>query len=414
MFAPRSHGAFRQASNRASQCLRQQRLEALRQNPVSQQMRQQRCQSTFEKGKKPSAARILFRAHPFSVSLAGLCILAGASALLYGNYIYHSYIIGAFHTFPEAVAKPLRRAIYYTNYSLDPKNALKYYKMALQVADEIGFDPFSDEMIGVKIQVATLFEKIEQYDKAIGVLEIIKSDNLKWMEVLGDKPGNEAKRTRVLRKTVQVSVKLGDLYACPYILDTEKAEECLVWAVETVMREKRRVESSGVEFEKGDWLSDEEQGAALETLAHHYEEKDHHYLAAPLFLQAITFSQPVNCHTTVLMNNLSISLAQQLPPPSSQTNATRTQLVSNAKQWAEKAISITAAIKDPERTEECDVSCAVATHNLGEFAEMLGDVKEARKRFVEAMNLAQKVGFKEGVVNSGKALRRLDDSEKKP
>jgi hypothetical protein len=206
---------------------------------------------------------------PRSKSIANLPrILAGASALLYGNYIYHSYIIGAYHKFPEPVAKPLRRAIYYTNYNLDAKNALKYYKEALRVADEIGFDPFSDEMIGVKIQVATLFEKIEQYDKAIGVLEIIKSDNLKWMDQLGDKPGNEAKRTRVLRKTVQVSVKLGDLYACPYILETEKAEESLVWAVETVMKEKRRVESLGVkveEEEEEDWLSDDEQGAALES-----------------------------------------------------------------------------------------------------------------------------------------------------
>jgi hypothetical protein len=113
------------------------------------------------------------------------------------------------------------------------------------------------------------------------------------------------------------------------------------------------------------------------------------------------------------VNNLSISLAQQLPPPSSKTAATRTQLVSNARQWAQKAISIAANIKPPERTEECDVSCAVATHNLGEFAEMLGDVKEARKRFVEAMNLAQAVGFKEGVVNSGRALRRLDGNDKK-
>lgn len=215
------------------------------------------------------------------------------------------------------MAKPLRRAVYYTNYALDPKNALKYYKETLRVADEIGFDPFSDEMIGVKIQVAALFEKAQHYDKAIGVLEIIKSDNLKWMEQLGDKKGNEEKRVRVLKKTVQVSVKLGDLYACPYILDTEKAEESLVWAVETVMREKKRVEKEGITIEEGSWLSDEEQGAALESklntqhhwprakliypaLAHHYEEKNHHYLAAPLFLQAMTFSRPTNCHTAVI------------------------------------------------------------------------------------------------------------------
>jgi hypothetical protein len=108
------------------------------------------------------------------------------------------------------------------------------------------------------------------------------------------------------------------------------------------------------------------------------------------------------------MNNLSISLAQQLPPASEKSTVTRAQLVSNAKRWADKAIAVTATIKPPERTEECDVSCAVATHNLGEFAEMLGDVAEARKRFGEAASLARAVGFKEGVTNSEEALRRLD------
>lgn len=43
---------------------------------------------------------------------------------------------------------------------------------------------------------------------------------------------------------------------------------------------------------------------------------------------------------------------------------------------------------------------------------MLGDKVEARKKFVEAMQLAQKVGFKEGVVNSGMGLSRLDKEEK--
>ncbi|TVY83103.1 TPR repeat-containing protein P27G11.02 [Lachnellula suecica] len=408
MFTPRFQCVARQASRRTSQCFRQQRLDAMRRNPISHQMRQQRCQSSFEQPKKPSAFRLLFRAHPFSMTLACLSILAGATALLYTNYFYHSYIIGAFHKFPEPVAKQMRKALYYTNISLEPKNAIKYYREALRVADEIGMDPFSDEIIGVKIQVAALMERVQQYQKAIDILEIVKSDNLKWMEQLGDKPGNEGKRTRVLTWTVKVSVKLGDLYACPYILETEKAEEMLVWAVETAMKEQKRRDEEGVKPGEGEWLSDEEHGASLEALAHHYEELDHHYLAAPLFLQAITLSKPVSCHTTVLMNNLSISLAQQLPPPSEKSTATRAQLVSNASLWAEKAIAVSTNIAPPERTEECDISCAVATHNLGEFAEMLGDVKGAMQKFNEAKSLARAVGFQEGVINSEKALKRLE------
>jgi len=96
---------------------------------------------------------------------------------------------------------------------------VKYYKQALQVADEIGMDPFSDEIIGVKIQLAALMEKVQQYKKAIDILEIVKSDNLRWIEELGSKLGNEGKRTRVLGKTVGVSVKLGELYANQYVAE---------------------------------------------------------------------------------------------------------------------------------------------------------------------------------------------------
>ncbi|KAF4635070.1 hypothetical protein G7Y89_g3032 [Cudoniella acicularis] len=338
-------------------------------------------------------------------------IVAGGGFLIYTNYFYHSYIIGAFHKFPEPVAKQMRKALYYTNYSLEPKLAVKYYREALRVADEIGMDPFSDEIIGVKIQLAALMEKIQLYQKAIDILEIVKSDNLKWMEALGDKLGNGGKRTRVLGMTVRVSVKLGDLYANEYVLEKDKAEECLVWAVETVLREQQRRDKEGVKPGEGNWISAEEQGGALETLAYHYEEKNHHYLAAPLFLQAITYSQPSSCHTAVLMNNLSISLAQQVPPPTpGQPAASRSEYVNNARAWAEKAIAVAAKITPPTRTEECDVGCAVATHNLGEFAEMDGNIAEARKRFEEAKSLAKAIGFQDGVINSENALRRIGKS----
>jgi hypothetical protein len=169
------------------------------------------------------------------------------------------------------VAKQLRKALYFTNMSLEPRNAVKYYKEALRVADEIGMDPFSDEIIGVKIQLAALFEKCQLYQKAIAVLEIVKSDNMKWVEQLGNKKGNEGKRTRVLGKTVAVSVKLGELYANEYVLEKEKAEESLVWAVECVLKEKRRREVEGVKEGEGEWLTNEEIGGSLEGNIPHLE-----------------------------------------------------------------------------------------------------------------------------------------------
>jgi hypothetical protein len=235
-------------------------------------------------------------------------ILSGAGFLFYTNYLYHTYFQGAFHKFPEPVAKQLRKALYYTNIALDPNLAVKYYREALRVADEVGMDPFSDEIIGVKIQLAALMEKIQQYRKAIDILEIVKRDNLRWVEELGYAPGNEGKRTRVLGKTVGISVKLGELYANQYIDEKDAAEERLVWATETVLKEQARREKEGVKPGEGEWLDVDQIGASMEALGHHYEEKNQHYLAAPLFLQALALSPPASCHTAVLSKLHSINL----------------------------------------------------------------------------------------------------------
>lgn len=125
-------------------------------------------------------------------------------------------------------------------------------------------DPFSDEILGTKIQVAALMERIHQYQKAIDVLEAVRGDCLKWVDLQGVKEGSEVTRSRLLSKSVQLSVKLGELYANEYVDEREAAEERLVWAVETVMKEGRRRDVEGVKEGEGPWMSSEENGAALE------------------------------------------------------------------------------------------------------------------------------------------------------
>ena len=111
----------------------------------------------------------------------------------------------------------------------------------------------------------------------------------------------------------------------------------------------------------------------------------------------------------VPVNNLSICLAQQNPTPEpGQPAASREQLVEMAKTWANKAIEIGTSIAPPERNEECDVACAVATHNLAEFEEMDGNIRAARLKYTEAKSLAEVLGFKEGVENAEAGLKRLE------
>lgn len=187
-----------------------------------------------------------------------------AGLVLYVESFYRNYIVGQFTKFPEPVAKKLRRALYYTNWDLQPQNALKYYVQTLEVADEMGMSPFSDEIMGVKIQLASFMEKIQEYQKAIQILKILKSDNLRWIEAAKELPDYPKNRTRILGKTVGISVKLGDLYANQYVLETGHAEEELIWAVETVLREQKRRETEGIKQDEGDWMTPEDIGGSLE------------------------------------------------------------------------------------------------------------------------------------------------------
>jgi len=110
------------------------------------------------------------------------------------------------------------------------------------------------------------------------------------------------------------------------------------------------------------------------------------------------------------MNNLAISLAQQNPPPSlkpSQAPAAASSYISDARQWALKALALASSIKPPERTEECDEGCAVATINLGDFALMSGDIAEASRRFEEGRGLSKGIGFMDGVLRAEESLKEL-------
>lgn len=112
------------------------------------------------------------------------------------------------------------------------------------------------------------------------------------------------------------------------------------------------------------------------------------------------------------MTNLSASLSQQLTPSSPyDPPVDRAVLTSNARTWALKALETAAVIKPPDRNAECDEGCAVAMHNLGEFAEMEGDVAEARKRYVEAESLSKGIGFAEGVKMSRERLKLLKERQ---
>lgn len=198
------------------------------------------------------------------------------------------------HNYPESVAAELRQGLYCAMND-NPQDSMKHFRSALEQCAALGMDALSDEVTGIKIELAGMLEKHGLPDKTVTILEHVLDE-----VVVGAKAQpNGPERTRLMKKGVSIGFKLGALYQ-----DMEKpaeAEEALVWSVETALRERRRRETENVKVEEeGEWFSDEETAMALENLAGYYGGNDQHFLATPLYLQALDLLPPNTCHAVII------------------------------------------------------------------------------------------------------------------
>ncbi|KAK0668994.1 hypothetical protein QBC41DRAFT_356159 [Cercophora samala] len=248
------------------------------------------------------------------------------------------------------------------------------------------------------------------------------------------------KRTRLLMKSIGIAVKLASLYSDDHVLERETAHEKLVWAVETNLRELARREKEGLKEGEGKWMTPEEIGGTLESLAHDYQSQAQHHLAVPLLFQALRMCD-LPCHTAMLstflspphpalqlpsffvltnndyclVSNISTSFAEHplLPPGDSPVDVLMEQDASKifatakqqraayldaAERWAQNAIAQAKRTTGEERTEECDQACATAVINYGSILALQGKPEEARKKFEQAREMIRKMEVEDKAV----------------
>jgi len=407
------------------------------------------------------ASKGIFRKNPIMLPLAILSVIGGIGIFAYISYVELTQIQPQYHNFPQPVAESLRTAIYYTEIDLNPIKALNSYKEALRRALDLEMHPFSDEVMGIKLQVAMMLEKAGLVKPAIEVLERTKNETMKWIaqgrvaenaaekkEVVklptpandtpanvqdkeGQDPEEELKkmqafearqRDKALKKVVGMEMKLAELYSSDHIQEDQRAEAARVAAVELCLKEMRRRQELGLPVGGGSdkdsdaWLNMTEIATALAELASTYTAKDRHELAMPLYLRALEMlrvaegSSP-SCKQATLLNDVASAMAGQVQLPASpraqKQAVSREQTVEAARQWAQKSLEVAARIQPPVRDEECDVTCVAATYNLGELAELQNKPDQAKKRYAEARSLADGLGYEDGVAMADAALKRF-------
>ncbi|KAF8462392.1 hypothetical protein BDZ91DRAFT_784498 [Kalaharituber pfeilii] len=228
----------------------------------------------------------------------------GLLLVLYGYTTYHQWSLRTLHNFPPSVAKELRRALYYSRspsdtVSYNPKEAIRHFVAALELAQEEGMHPLSREVTGIKIEVARVCEVCGRRDKAVEVLrevwsglrhgvevwdrkveageEVIRPSSTVGKErarqdaaplLAAEEPAQphpqpeqqntwslELERNALLRRYVETGIKLGSLLLSDWGADTEDAsgmgqkhrlqegERVLEVTTEAIIRQQRRHEN---------------------------------------------------------------------------------------------------------------------------------------------------------------------------
>jgi tetratricopeptide (TPR) repeat protein len=398
--------------------------------------------------------------------LAILSVITASALFTYMMYVQIYEINPQYSRFPPAVAKELRKAIYYTEIDPNPQKAMEYYKSALRVCQEERLHPFSDEVLGIKLQVVNMLIKTGLYERGVALLEKVLAESLEYVsesrkalvhlvksagepyqigtsdpnaeELLypsEDDVERESRRvTKTVKKAIGMCLLLGSLYLDEPLKNYEKAQIYQTNAVNLTVREMKirtvlgRPAVATPEEEEADiWMTLDEIGHTMTDLGETYLRQHQIELAVPLFLRALALIREAEgtattCRQVVLLSNIASAMYShhfaQFKPKDSKalTKEERQELgtkLDAARQWAEKTLEVANKIQGSanaeERVPECDLSCASAADTLALITYHLSEYDKSRRWLEEEKRYLKLAQAEERVHGIDKNLKELEE-----
>jgi hypothetical protein len=115
------------------------------------------------------------------------------------------------HNYSEAVAKPLRKAMYYHRYRPNFQKAIYFYQRAELAATQEGMDETSSEYLAICNEWALLLEQNGNSERAIGIWKLLAANCSGRLD--GDSGDSlpRSERSRLVKWLVRICVKLSIL-----------------------------------------------------------------------------------------------------------------------------------------------------------------------------------------------------------
>lgn len=399
------------------------------------------------------AARDIWRKNPIVLPVAILSIVGAGAFLVYAFYFQTMEINTRMSRFPEPVAKELRKALYFTEVNMEPQKAIEHYRAALKASHEVGLHPYSDEVIGIKLQAADMYVRAGYHQQAIHLLSRTGVEALRWVNrsrrrLAAGMPGKDLSKhpepnvqelfgpsvedyeiqynmtTRVVKKLIGIHLLVADIFDDEYIRDPHEAFSSRQAALRTFTqevkdREKRGLPPTATPEEGDSWLNAEEASHTMSDVGSTMLRVGRAEKALELLMPAVAIlrqveGKDISCRQVVLLSNIAAAMfdhrhseeeAKKMPEYSVEKQ------MKSSKDWALKALEVSKLIQEDRRDDECDMGCAAAADVLSAIAEWQGADDEARKWLLEEKRYCEAAKYVNGVKVSS---QMLDKKPEKP
>ncbi|OKL64458.1 hypothetical protein UA08_00442 [Talaromyces atroroseus] len=404
-----------------------------------------------------AAGKDIWRKNPVFFPFAVVSIIAASAFctyLLHAVYVQTTEVNEKVTRFPDSVAKELRKALYFTEVNLEPQKALVHYKAALRIADEIGMHPYSDEVMGIKLQIVDMLVKAGFHKRAAQMLSRISTDAIAWInktrhrlslklegpqktmpdpnlqEILSpseeDVEYESRQATRTLKKVIGLQLLLGDLHEDEHLKEPGNAFMARRNALdllrqEILNRQDRGLPPVATPEEEDDWLSAEEAGNTMSDLGENWLRAGRPDKALELLMPAIAIlreveGKQITCRQVVLLTNVAAAMFDHKPNEQSGTDnekpvVTVEKQMEASRDWALKAIEVSKKVQDDLRDDDCDLGCAAAADVLSAIAEWQGADEEARKWLREEKRYCESASYAEGIDKVVKLMAEKDRAQ---
>ena len=328
-------------------------------------------------------AAILRARQQYPILLPVLFLTTIGSLSVLGLLAYDQYtrVDPLFADWPAPVENQLRVALHFTHVKPNPDLAAECFAGALEAAEKCGMDPFSKEVMGIRIRLAEMLEQFGRVKSSIEVLnsvvedcqekltELSRSTVLKALKNEKASPQEEkeiSRHTAMLRGIIQAKVKIAGLYDSEFIQDPASAKKTLSEAVGLLVQHTQDPQTKGFSEDNAAGLSLEEIAAMLSQMGDLYATSGEEANAIQVYMLTLDPLRKAcngtrSCKEVQILSNIASSMGIAMKKPKAVINgkpATPESMKAARRaaiKWADQAIGTAEKVLPEDRDEICEL-----------------------------------------------------------